>query len=163
RPFYTMQFLEGLTLRKIIDLRLSKGQFFQLKEVEPIFAQVAGALDASHKLGPHSDIKPENVVVLPDLLKVTDFGLGLAIPRPPQDRAGAVRRARRALAPNEPAAPAEAARAGGAFGAAPAVDRRRRRAAASAAPTGGREAAPAGARVGALRRDSAQQQRHSVA
>jgi eukaryotic-like serine/threonine-protein kinase len=83
RPFYTMQFLEGLTLRKIIDLRVGKGEFFRLGEIEPILGQVANALDAAHKLGPHGNLKPENVIVLPDLLKVGDFGLSLSIPRLP--------------------------------------------------------------------------------
>ena len=83
RPFFTAQLVEGLTLRKIIDLRIAKGQFFTLREVEPLLVQVCAALDSAHKVGPHTDVRPENVVVLPDLLKVTDFGLGLAIPRLP--------------------------------------------------------------------------------
>ena len=99
RPYYTLQFLDGLTLRKIIDLRLQKGQFFALREIEPIFAQVAAALDGAHKVGPHSDLKPENVLVLPDLLKVTDFGLGLAMPRLPFVQAVKSRRADRYLSP----------------------------------------------------------------
>ncbi|MBI3185710.1 MAG: SUMF1/EgtB/PvdO family nonheme iron enzyme [Myxococcales bacterium] len=99
RPFFTMQFLEGLTLRKIIDLRLSKGQFFSLREVEPILSQLASALEGAHKVGPHSDLKPENVLVLPDLLKVTDFGLGLAMPRLPFVQAMKSRKADRYLAP----------------------------------------------------------------
>ncbi len=99
RPYYTSQYLDGLTLRKISDLRLTKGQFFALREIEPILLQVANALDAAHKVGPHSDIKPENVLVLPDLLKVTDFGVGLAMPRLPFVQAMKARRADRYLAP----------------------------------------------------------------
>jgi serine/threonine protein kinase/formylglycine-generating enzyme required for sulfatase activity len=99
RPYYTSQYLDGLTLRKIIDLRLSKGQFFSIREIEPILLQIANALDAAHKVGPHSDIKPDNVLVLPDLLKVTDFGVGLAMPRLPFVQAMKARRADRYLAP----------------------------------------------------------------
>lgn len=99
RPFFTSQFLDGLTLRKIIDLRLQKGQFFNLREIEPIFSQVCQALDAAHKVAPHSDVKPENVLVLPDLLKVTDFGLGQAMPTLPFVQAMKARRADRYLAP----------------------------------------------------------------
>lgn len=83
RPFYTMQFLDGLTLRRIIDLRKEKGQYFSLKEIEPIFAQIAAGLESAHKVLVHTDLKPENIVVLPDLLKITDLGIGNAIPRQP--------------------------------------------------------------------------------
>ncbi|MDP1823885.1 MAG: bifunctional serine/threonine-protein kinase/formylglycine-generating enzyme family protein [Archangium sp.] len=99
RPFFTSQFLDGLTLRKIIDLRLQKGQFFSLGEIEPILSQICSALDGAHKVGPHSDLKPDNVLVLPDLLKVTDFGLGLAMPRLPFTQAMKAKKADRYLAP----------------------------------------------------------------
>ncbi len=99
RPFFTSQFLDGLTLRKIIDLRLQKGQFFSLAEIEPILSQICSALDGAHKVGPHSDLKPDNVLVLPDLLKVTDFGLGLALPRLPFTQAMKARKTDRYLAP----------------------------------------------------------------
>lgn len=100
RPFFTMQFLDGLSLRKIIDLRKEKGQYFRPDEVEPILAQIAQALDEAHKAGVvHGDIKPENVLVLPDLLKVTDFSLGMAMPRLPFVNAQKPRRADRYCAP----------------------------------------------------------------
>lgn len=99
RPYFTSQFLDGLTLRKIIDLRLQKGQFFALTEIEPILTQICAALDGAHKVGPHSDLKPDNVLVLPDLLKVTDFGLGLAMPRLPFVQAMKARKSDRYLAP----------------------------------------------------------------
>lgn len=99
RPYFTSQFLDGLTLRKIIDLRLQKGQFFALHEIEPILTQVGAALEGAHKVGPHSDVKPENILVLPDLLKVTDYGLGLAMPRLPFVQAMKARKSDRYLAP----------------------------------------------------------------
>ena|GEM_PF-517472 len=83
RPFFTMQLLEGMTLRRMLEQRTARGQLFSLKEVEPLLSQMAAALDAAHRFGPHSDLKPENVIVLPDLLKVTDYGLGLAVPQLP--------------------------------------------------------------------------------
>ncbi|HVE86708.1 MAG TPA: SUMF1/EgtB/PvdO family nonheme iron enzyme [Myxococcales bacterium] len=98
-PFYTSQFLEGLTLRKILEHRVAKNQVFTLHEVEPILTQIAIALQASHRLGPHSDLKPENVIVLPDLLKVTDFGMGMALPRAPFVAALKGRKGDRYLAP----------------------------------------------------------------
>jgi eukaryotic-like serine/threonine-protein kinase len=98
-PFYSTQYLEGLTLRKIIELRSDKGELFSLKEVEPILSQIASALEGAHGLGPHADLKPENVIILPDLLKVSDFGLGLAMPRVPFVQALKLRQADRYLAP----------------------------------------------------------------
>jgi serine/threonine protein kinase/formylglycine-generating enzyme required for sulfatase activity len=83
RPYFTTQLVEGMTLRRMMEMRLAKGQPFTLKEVEPLLGQLASALDAAHRYGPHSDLKPENIIVLPDMLKVTDYGLALGIPRPP--------------------------------------------------------------------------------
>lgn len=83
RPFFTMQLLEGMTLRRMMEMRAAKGQPFTLREVEPLLSQLAAALDAAHRYGPHSNLKPENITVLPDVLKVTDYGLALGIPRLP--------------------------------------------------------------------------------
>lgn len=83
RPFYTLQFLEGLSLRKIIDLRREKNQTFELGEIEPIYNQLCQALDYAHRTTFHGALKPDNVIVLPDLLKVTDFALLRGLPRKP--------------------------------------------------------------------------------
>ena len=83
RPFFTMQFLEGLSLRRIIDLRREKGQVFTAAEVEPIFNQLCQALEYAHRTTFHGNLKPDNVLVLPDLLKVTDFALLRGLPRKP--------------------------------------------------------------------------------
>jgi len=99
RPFFTMQLLEGMPLRRMLEQRVSRGQLFSLKDVEPLLAQMAAALDAAHRFGPHSDFKPENVIVLPDLLKVTDYGLGLAVPHLPFAQAQKGHRADAYIAP----------------------------------------------------------------
>ncbi|MBI5529744.1 MAG: SUMF1/EgtB/PvdO family nonheme iron enzyme [Deltaproteobacteria bacterium] len=75
KVFYALQLLEGLTLRRIIMLRAEKNQVFSLQEVEPIFSQIVHALEHAHQFTFHGNLKPENVVILPDLLKVTDFFL----------------------------------------------------------------------------------------
>lgn len=77
--FYTMQLLEGLTLRKIINLRTEKKQVFSLQEIEPIFIQIINALTAAQSFTYHGNLKPENVMILPDILKVCDFCLVKAL------------------------------------------------------------------------------------
>ncbi|MEE8410148.1 MAG: SUMF1/EgtB/PvdO family nonheme iron enzyme [Myxococcota bacterium] len=81
--FYTMPYLEGLNLRKIIDLRLEKGYFFSLAEALPLFGQLAQALDALGKLGVHGSLRPTNIMVLPDVLKVSGLAHFRGLPRRP--------------------------------------------------------------------------------
>ena len=98
-PFVSYTFLDGLTLRRMIDSRLAKGQTFTLEEVEPFLGQLAAALEAAHPLGAHADLKPENVVILPDMLRVVDWGLARGLPRLPFVQAQKQRSAHRYLAP----------------------------------------------------------------
>jgi serine/threonine protein kinase len=99
RAFFTSQLLEGMSLRRVIQLRREKGQVFSVHETEPILAQIAQALEHAYRLGPHGDLKPENVMVLPDLLKVMDFGVASAIPRAPFLAAQRQRKADAYIAP----------------------------------------------------------------
>ena len=98
-PFVSYSFLDGLTLRRMIDSRLAKGQTFTLEEVEPFLGQLAAALEAAHPLGAHADLKPENVVILPDMLRVVDWGLARGLPRLPFVQAQKQKSAHRYLAP----------------------------------------------------------------
>ncbi len=99
RPYFSAQFLDGQPLRKIIDARLAKKQVFTPAEVEPILSQLASGLDAIHRHSPHGAVKPENVIVLPELLKLTDLGLGVGLPRLPYLLAQKSRRSDRYFAP----------------------------------------------------------------
>jgi serine/threonine protein kinase len=98
-PFITYSFLDGLTLRRMIDSRLAKGQTFTLEEVEPFLGQLAAALEATHALGAHADLKPENVVILPDMLRVVDWGVARGLPRLPFVQAQKQKSTHRYLAP----------------------------------------------------------------
>ncbi len=81
--FYTMPFLEGLSLRKIIDLRLEKEQVLTLGEALPLVGQLAMAIDALAKMGGHGSLRPANVMVLPDILKITAVPHFHGLPRKP--------------------------------------------------------------------------------
>jgi serine/threonine protein kinase len=98
-PFITYSFLDGLTLRRMIDSRLAKGQTFTLEEVEPFLGQLAAAMEATHALGAHADLKPENVVILPDMLRVVDWGVARGLPRLPFVQAQKQKSTHRYLAP----------------------------------------------------------------
>lgn len=70
--FIATEFIEGLTLRKI----LAEGKMPVVAALD-VAIQVASALSAAHEAGIiHRDIKPENVMLRRDgIVKVLDFGL----------------------------------------------------------------------------------------
>jgi serine/threonine protein kinase/tetratricopeptide (TPR) repeat protein len=70
--FTSMEFIDGITLRKLMDQRR-----LELKEAVNIALQVGSALVAAHTSGViHRDIKPENIMIHRDgYIKVLDFGL----------------------------------------------------------------------------------------
>jgi serine/threonine protein kinase len=81
--FFTAPHLGGRNLRSVLELKVQAGQTFPIREALPLLGQIASALAAAHAVGVHGDLKPENIFLLPDALKLTDFGLALGIPREP--------------------------------------------------------------------------------
>lgn len=74
--YYTMEFVSGVSLRKLIQVRADAHQFLGVEETLPILEQLAGVLDAGHKNKlVHGALDPENVTILPQGLKVSEFGL----------------------------------------------------------------------------------------
>lgn len=72
--FYVMEYLEGHSLRKELELkggRLTPQQFW------PIFEQVVEGLSFAHSMNVvHRDVKPDNIFILSDgRVKITDFGI----------------------------------------------------------------------------------------
>ncbi len=71
--FIAMRYVEGSDLRKLVQ---ATGQL-PVARANPLFAQIAAALDAAHAGGlVHRDVKPANILVAQgDHVYLTDFGL----------------------------------------------------------------------------------------
>ena len=72
-PYIAMEFLEGISLEKIID----EHHAMPMSQKIGYIVQVCRALEYAHKRGVvHRDIKPANIVVIQDgTIKVVDFGI----------------------------------------------------------------------------------------
>lgn len=77
--FFTMEWVEGRSLRGVIAERKRNNKPFTLKEAYGIISQLADALQQAHKFTIHRDIKPENILLFEDeeglQIKLTDFGI----------------------------------------------------------------------------------------
>jgi hypothetical protein len=74
-PYLVMEFLEGSTLKQVIR----EGRTLTLLEKVRIMTQVADGLAYANAKGVvHRDVKPENIMLLPDdTVKIMDFGIAL--------------------------------------------------------------------------------------
>jgi serine/threonine protein kinase/DNA-binding beta-propeller fold protein YncE len=73
--YYVMEFLNGVSLRTVINQ--SPGKKMSVQDFLPIFKQTCEGLSHAHGMAlVHRDIKPDNIVILPDgKVKITDFGI----------------------------------------------------------------------------------------
>ena len=77
-PFIAMEFLEGESLRKVIDTEFETTNFSagRIDRLLGILLQAADAMSFVHKEKIlHRDLKPSNILVTKDSVKVLDFGL----------------------------------------------------------------------------------------
>ena len=73
RLFLSMELVEGLTVKKLIEV----GESLPIKKVIEIAIQICEGLAAAHEKGiVHRDIKSDNIMITPKgLVKIMDFGL----------------------------------------------------------------------------------------
>src|SRR4051812_13578745 len=77
RPYIVMEYVDGRTLRDVINREAPMPPLRALELIEPVLAALASAHDAGLV---HRDVKPENVLISDrGQLKVADFGLAKAI------------------------------------------------------------------------------------
>jgi serine/threonine-protein kinase len=82
--YLAMEFIQGRSLADVLEPKGAPHAALPLGRAVEIARQIAGALDAAHKLGiVHRDIKPQNVMVCDqadgDLVKVVDFGIARSV------------------------------------------------------------------------------------
>jgi serine/threonine protein kinase len=83
--YFTMEHIEGKSLREIINERKKVNKPFTLEVVFPIISQLCEALSYAHQYTIHRDIKPENILIEMkdrgavglerETVKLTDFGI----------------------------------------------------------------------------------------
>jgi eukaryotic-like serine/threonine-protein kinase len=74
-PWIVMEYVDGQTLRALLEAR----RRLDLATTAELLGEVADALDHAHRHGiAHLDVKPENVLITSDSVKVADFGLARA-------------------------------------------------------------------------------------
>ncbi|MFP5283165.1 MAG: protein kinase domain-containing protein, partial [Actinomycetes bacterium] len=77
RPYIVMEFVEGETLRDVLNREAPLTPLRALEVIEPVLSALAAAHDAGLV---HRDVKPENVLMSErGQIKVADFGLAKAI------------------------------------------------------------------------------------
>ena len=78
KEYFTMEWVDGVTLRGIITKRKTENRPFSIEEAYQIISQLSDALQHAHQFTIHRDIKPENILV-PEgkqlTVKLTDFGI----------------------------------------------------------------------------------------
>jgi serine/threonine protein kinase len=82
RPFIAMEYVEGESLREVLERHRAAGSHMPPDEAVDVVLQVAAGLGAAHAAGiVHRDVKPENIMRRPDgLVKVLDFGVAKLSP-----------------------------------------------------------------------------------
>ncbi|HJZ85901.1 MAG TPA: protein kinase [Polyangia bacterium] len=105
RAYMVLQLWEGLPLRKVLELRRDKAETFSLADLEPIVHQVSRGLLALHKRGLLAGtLRPENIIILPDAVKVADAAVWRELPHAQLQEILAKTQADRYLAPEVRAA-----------------------------------------------------------
>lgn len=78
-PYMLMEYADGGTLRDLLNERQAKGQHFSRDELRAILLQLARGMKAVNAKLVHRDIKPDNVLIKNDVLKISDFGLSKVV------------------------------------------------------------------------------------
>lgn len=74
-PYILMELASDGTLQDLIDQKRETKQFFTSEELRSIMLDLASGMRAINEKLVHRDIKPDNILIKKDVLKIADFGL----------------------------------------------------------------------------------------
>jgi len=77
--FVVNEFVDGVSLRDLMDKRRSQGKGFAAREILPILTQIASFF-ADSGVSEHGALSPENIWIKPDGLKLLDVGWAPSLP-----------------------------------------------------------------------------------
>lgn len=85
-PYLAMQYVEGPTMRVELSRRALAGEHLTFTEVSDVALTICSALASAHSHGfVHRDLKPQNLILSREGVKVLDFGIARAADVKPED------------------------------------------------------------------------------
>ena len=74
-PYIIMEYADGGTLGSLLEERRKTGEVYEISVLINLFKQLASGMAEINRSLVHRDIKPDNILLCGDILKISDFGL----------------------------------------------------------------------------------------